>query len=236
MKHWRSDPHSIPSSGSKGLIKLTLAVLLLLPSLTLAQESVESQLTPPGLQQTEQPNDPRDQEKEELEVIDPSPHLPRIPGWFVILTAIIVLLPLGLLVFFFLQKKSPLSLSASSRNPFAFARERLFALKKFPPETPLAEISTCISLIIRQYLAESKSEAALYQTREEFLSDTERLHHIDEPQKSVTADFLSELASLQYAPPSSDPAHSEVLIERSLTNLDGLAQPAPHPTPVAAHD
>lgn len=208
------------------LLFLTLLFTNPLP----AQDSIEDQLAPPGLAQPEQPETP----KLPVEVIDPTPHLPSIPAWMILLTLIVIFIPLAFLLFLALKKTATSALAKPGRNPFVFAKENLLALRDLPAETPLADLSTRISLTLRHYLAESKSDSALYQTREEFLTDQERLQHVPEPVKSHTADFLSELSSLQYAPPNSDAAMVSSLIDRSLEALERLAQPEPSPSSHAA--
>lgn len=205
---------------------LWAGLLLALPNLAWAQESIESQLAP-AAPATSAPSEQPKTPKLPVETIDPSPHLPGVPGWIVLLTALLVAIPLVILAAFLLRKSVLTLPKLSGPSPFALAREQLLALRKLPTETPLAEISTRISLALREFLTKSKSAAALYQTREEFLTDEERLRHVPEPSKSQTAEFLSELSSLQYAPPSSDPAQVEALISKGLQTLESLNQPEP---------
>ncbi|MGJ8723077.1 MAG: hypothetical protein ACSHYB_00855 [Roseibacillus sp.] len=214
-------------------VSLWAGLLLTLASLAGAQESIESQLAPQAssealtAEQSEAPKLP-------VESIDPTPHLPGIPSWLILLGALIVAIPLILLLLFILRKAPLSSLQAPGPSPFDSAKEQLLSLRELPTETPLAEISTRISLALRRFLTQSKSDAALYQTREEFLTDEERLRHVPEPTKSETAHFLSELSSLQYAPPSSDPSQVSTLIEKGLQTLESLHQP--EPTLPAAND
>ena len=212
-------------------MSLWVGLLLILTSLAGAQESVESQLAPPAAPATAPGNQPASEQPKEsssdLEEVDPSPNVPGIPGWIILLSALLVTVPLVLLLIYLLQKGHLTAIKPSGPTPFQVARKRLHDLKELPTETPLAEISTRISLTVRWFLTQSKSDAALYQTREEFLTDEERLRHIPEPAKSKTADFLSELATLQYAPPTSDPEQVSTLVEKGLKTLDSLNQPEP---------
>lgn len=162
-----------------------------------------------------------------VEIIDPTPHLPGIPGWIILLTILVCVIPLAALVFFLLQKKDGYSFKSPGISPHAEAKVRLEELRELAEQASLAEISTRISLIIRQYLARAKADSALFQTREEFLTDEERLRDVPEPAKGETADFLSELASLQYAPPTKSPEQSMNLIEQGLTTLERLSEPEP---------
>lgn len=200
-----------------------------------ANESLESRLAPEGAapqadglesEQLEPPNPPA----EAIDPIDPSPHLPGLPSWFVVLALVLISAILASVLFLFLKKSVTQGPLKSRKNPLAIARENLLALRDLPAETPLAELSTRISLTLRRYLADSKSDTALYQTREEFVTDEQRLHHVPEPARSETADFLSDLSALQYAPPSLDPNQGQSLIETALQTLDQLSRPEPtHP-------
>lgn len=166
-----------------------------------------------------------------VELIDPSPHLPGLPGWvMLLLIGIALAIAAGVVALVIhLSRNSETSLT-HRQSPFQFALQQLESFRDLPEETPLSELTTRISLVLRGYLAASKSDSALYQTREEFLTDEERLRHVEEPVRSETADFLTELSSLQYAPPTSDPSQASALIDRGLETLQMLAEPQPSPT------
>lgn len=196
-------------------LAVTLMVGLVLPAW--GQES-------PPLPDSEQPAVP----PLPVELIDPSPHLPGLPGWIMILLILLVLaIAAGLVVLIIRLGSQNGPLHPPRISPYIVARKNLEAFRELPNEIPLAEISTRISLVLRAYLAESKSDSALYQTREEFLTDEDRLRHVPEPTRGETAAFLAELSSLQYAPPSSDATLVNGLIDRSLEVLEALATPMP---------
>lgn len=202
-----------------------------------AQDLIAEQLAPTGqaaakAQATPVPEAPEVPELP-VEALDPAPHLPGLPGW---ITALIILVALALLTGIVLlvlrlagKAKPPLS---SERNPLHAAQERLLALRDLPAETPLADLSTQISLILRHYLAASKAEKALYQTREEFVTSEDRLRNLPPAIAEKTTDFLTELSALQYAPPQTNPEQVAGLIERGLTTLDAIATAEPFP-PIA---
>ncbi len=221
-----------PFGGRVLLAKLFVGVALffLLSSLhgqTASEESIESLLAPPAAASAREQMAAPEPEAPKLprEMLAPSPHLPGIPGWFALLILVLIFIPLGLILFVALKKTNLTGLAQPRMNPFAEARRNLLALRSLPAETPLAELSTRISIVVRKFLTDSKSDSALYQTREEFLTDRQRLHHVLEPAKGKTADFLGELASLQYAPPRADPQQVGALIDKGLRILDLLAQP-----------
>lgn len=201
-----------------------------------AQQSIAEQLAPTGqAAPTTPPNETKAPELPELpvEALDPSPHLPGLPGWIIALIAIIllaVLIGVVLLVIKLAGKaQTPLN---PGRSPLVVAQERLLALRELPAETPLADLSTQISLILRHYLAASKSEKALYQTREEFIASENRLRNLHPAVAEKTTDFLTELSALQYAPPQTNPEQIAGLIDRGLATLDAIATAEPFP-PIA---
>ncbi len=158
-----------------------------------------------------------------VEVLDPSPHLPGLPEWLVLLVILAICIPLIALFFFLLRKREPIVKGGQKTSPYEESRDALRALRDSDPETPLAELATRISIVLRHYLAQSRSDISRYQTREEFLTDEDRLRHVSEPLKSETVDFLNELGSLQYAPATSDPVRVTSLIDQALVKLQALA-------------
>ena len=219
-----------PLFAGTGLLLSFLLLALPLP----AQESIESMLAPLPGEENEQSEFPELSSEE----VDPTPHLPGLPGWvylIILFLALIVIALLGFLFFTLLRNNKKIS-APPLRNSLAQAEEKLLALRQYPTETPLAEISTRISIIVRQYLLESKSDSSLYQTREEFHTDEHHLASVPEPAKSETAEFLTDLASLQYAPPKSNPQQIESLIERGLKTLRSIAHPTTQPSAPPATD
>ena len=216
------------------ITRLGVGATLLLPLLAHGQESVESQLAPPSSLQSEAPQP--EAPTLPVENIDPSPHLPSIPNWIVLLSIIVVFALLALITFFVLNSRTPARPHKSRSNPLATAKESLLALRKLPKDTPLAEISTRISLIIRGYLAESTADQSLYQTREEFIASEDKLRDLpDLPREKVTL-VLDELASLQYAPPKCDAELLDKLIEQGKTTLDAIASSASSHSAPATHN
>ncbi|WP_411844743.1 hypothetical protein AAFN60_12180 [Roseibacillus persicicus] len=177
----------------------------------------------PAAEQPESPSLP-------VELIDPSPHLPGLPGWvMLLLIGIALAIAAGVVALVIQLSRNNETTLTHRQSPFQFALQQLESFRALPENTPLAEITTRISLALRGYLAASKSDSALYQTREEFLTDEERLRHVEEPVRSQTADFLAELSSLQYAPPTSDPEEVTKLIDQGIRILHNLAEPSPSP-------
>ena len=104
-------------------------------------------------------------------------------------------------------------------------RDSCEALEKFNPvlgELPLAEVATKTSLILRNYLALTLEDSALYETHEEFLLRADSLQNIPRGARERLAPLLSELASAKYGPSRIDPAASKQIIDNSLRTLHGL--------------
>lgn len=223
--------------GRSAILSMGFLCALLSSDFISAQDSIAEQLAPTGqaaaeAQPTPVPEAPKVPELP-VEALDPAPHLPGLPGWILALIILLLLALLAGLIFLILKlagkAKPPL---ATGVNPRHAAQERLLALRDLPAETPLADLATQISLILRHYLAASKAEKALYQTREEFITSENRLRNLPPAIAEKTTAFLTELSALQYAPPQSDPAQVAGLIERGLTTLDAIATAEPFP-PIA---
>ena len=155
------------------------------------------------------------------DIPDPEGFLPGIEiswwGW-VLLGMLCALIPCILIRF--------LS-SRSDPDPFddcSFSDSRV-ALKQFLPhlkDLSLAEVSANVSLILRDYLAKTFKDQALYETHEEFLLRADSLQNIPRGARERLAPLLSELASAKYGPSRIDPAASKQIIDNSLRTLHGL--------------
>lgn len=202
------------------LLGVLLISWLALPSF--GQESLESQLAPLPI-----PGAPTEEQAEEaklpIELLEHSHYLPGFPGWIPVLTALILLVPAALLIWFFAKNFKEKLPSHSKQNHLIEAQRKLSLLRESSPETPLSSIASQISLIIRGYLAHSKSDPSLYQTREEFIQDSQHLTHLSEPVKAKTEDLLEELASLQYAPQKWDQEFLNQTLDRASDNLNAIS-------------
>ena len=174
-----------------------------------------------------------------VETIDPKQHLPGLPTWIVIVATILILLfAAGLALLIIKLTKNSASSTSSTQNSLAQAQTQLQALRELSSTTSLSDLSVKISLILRQYLAESKSDKALYQTREEFNASEDRLQNLPAEISNQTSDFLTELASLKYARPVSNPEEVTALIDRGLSTLNLIANAHQElePSSTVAHD
>ncbi|MBK1834377.1 hypothetical protein [Roseibacillus ishigakijimensis] len=161
------------------------------------------------------------------EEITQSPHLLGIPSWLIVTTLLLIFLLSALAVKAILRSQRKDEPRRPGVDALAEAKEKLARLREESETAPLSEVATRLSLLLREYLAASKSERALFQTREEFLTDEERLRRLREPDRSQTADLLAELGEQQYAPPTPAGAVAHDLIVRTDTLLTHLAQPEP---------
>lgn len=155
------------------------------------------------------------------DIPDPEGFLPGIEiswwGW-VLLGMLCALIPCILIRF--------LS-SRSDPDPFddcSFSDSRV-ALKQFLPhlkDLSLAEVSANVSLILRDYLAKTFKDQALYETHEEFILRSNALQDLPHGARARLLPLLSSLANAKYTPSRIDPAACERIIEDSLEILQGL--------------
>jgi hypothetical protein len=153
-----------------------------------------------------------------------SSQLPGLPLGETLLAAFLLLIILAFVAWYFWKNRKITPTTSSARNSLVLARERLKALHDLPEETPLAEIATRISLVLRQYLADSQSENALYQTHEEFNASEDRLRRMDPDSRGKATAFLQELASSQYASPTPVPDQAEQFLTRGEATLETIAR------------
>ncbi|MEM9080399.1 MAG: hypothetical protein AAGC74_06905 [Verrucomicrobiota bacterium] len=224
---------------SKQTPLVLLSLLVVLASLQ-AQDDLRSQLSPENAPQpptapaspaapTDEPPAPTDEPPAlPHESLDPTPHLPGLPSWLVnllIALAVFTLILLAALIGFLhnlsKQKQTPSSL----RNPYHESRQTLLSLKD--QTLPLAELATRISLTIRRFLADSRSDPSLFETREEFLANHERLRSLPTQARNRLEELLETLSACQYAPPSSEQTKTNQLLDQAIATLDGLASNEP---------
>lgn len=193
-----------------------------------AQDEVARQLTPG------QEPPPEEFPVPPAEAVDASSHLPGLPLWVTLTTMILVALLVALIIWAVLKYRKPRDYSVSSLASLTIARSRMQELQQLPDSTPLAEMGTRISLILRHYLADSQSDNALYQTHEEFNASEDRLQRLPLPLREELSSFLQELANVQYASPASNADYAKSLIAKGVTTLETVAQAASQESPTYA--
>lgn len=141
------------------------------------------------------------EEKENaFELVESRDALNLVPTWELqawwFLAAGAALLVLGLLLFLLRRKKVSIDPHKQKREAYIAAKAELEAIG----DNGTRETATAISLSLRNYLARSMDEPALYETHEEFIGRHEGLKDLPEDVRSETGDFFGKLAALKYAP------------------------------------
>lgn len=131
---------------------------------------------------------------ESREALDLVPTWELQPWWF--LAAGIALLLLALILFILRRKKKFHDPLREKREAYAAAKDQLVTMS----HAGSRESASAVSLTLRNYLARSLGEPALYETHEEFIGRHEGLADLPEKLRFETGAFFNHLASMKYAP------------------------------------
>lgn len=167
---------------------------------------------------------------DELPTLDhgiPSPetYVPGVPDWFWWVLGVGGVLVLALLIWAVkLLRPTPAPPTPSPRDSYTPSLEALSQLEEDCASELISVIAARSSLIIRSYLADSRSEPALYETAEEFAARQGKLP------ASANA-FLNELNEAKYDQSSIDEDRSREIISQSRECLKKLHAFSPKDTP-----
>lgn len=155
--------------------------------------------------------------------LDPSQHLPGLP-WWVAPLGFLALLALAAVAFKFLRRdRSPSPRSDQSLPPLQQARQALNELNEQGENLDVPTFATKLSLILRTYLATAKNDPSLFETREEFLAQADRLKTLPAGARQKLDELFAELNQFQYARPTSDPSQCQSLLTQARQVLEGLS-------------
>lgn len=122
-----------------------------------------------------------------------------------------ILLLLLLAVILIVRKMKRASVSTADIRATAF-REASSALESMTPQS-CREAATRCSLVLRNYLAVTANDPALFETHEEFISRQDSLQALTQPARSAAETVFARLATLKYAPAIPDAAPMDVIAE-----------------------
>ncbi len=125
------------------------------------------------------------------------------PWWF--LVAGTVLLLIGLLIVLGKRRKLSHDPHQRKREAYRAAKAELESIA----ESGSRETATAVSLALRNYLALSMDEPALFETHEEFIGRHEGLEGLPEDVRAETEAFFGKLAAMKYAP-EDKPAEGDI--------------------------
>ena len=145
------------------------------------------------------------------------------------LAILVALLLLFLLILGYRIYRKKSRLKITPIDHLGAAQKALAKIAEHSDKLTLPDLSTKLSLLIRQYLTEARSQPALYQTREEFLAHPHQINDLPAGPAKATDELLHSLQSYQYAPQTSDSKTAEDLLTktRHLFNLYGIPSSLP---------
>jgi len=114
--------------------------------------------------------------------------------WLFVGAGVLVLVVLS--VVYLRREKVAFNPQNAEREAFRKASE---AFRKMEP-SGIRESAVRVSLILREYLAQSLGEPALFQTHEEFVSQHDALANLPDGIREATGRFFGELAAIKYGP------------------------------------
>lgn len=164
---------------------------------------------------------PAEEATEELPTLEhgipePEVYLPGTPLWIWITIGTAVLALLLLIIWLIHRFKKPTPPTPPpAPNHLNAAISSLNRLEAALENQPLNEIASATSLIVRNYLATSCAEPALYQTSEEF-----RARQISLPKEAT--DLLNDLSDAKYSKSTTDQAQAKSFMTRSRTCLETI--------------
>ena len=155
---------------------------------------------------------------EEFHDIAPPVDYSLIPPWLVFVIAFLVLSLLGLIVWWFVQRRKP---ELPPKTPREIAIEELEqirgAIKKINPY----QFSIRVSDILRRYVTQQYGVPATRQTSIEFLTATAKAPSFSVDDKSLLEDFLNRCDLIKFAKYEATTSDSELLLEEAIRFVKG---------------
>ena len=141
-----------------------------------------------------------------------------IPPWLVFVIAFVVLSLLGLVVWWFVQRRKP------ELPPKAPREIALGELEQIQPEIERMspyQFSIRVSDILRRYVTQQYGLPATRQTSIEFLTATAKAPSFSTDDKSLLEDFLNRCDLIKFAKYEATTSDSELLLEEAIRFVKG---------------
>jgi predicted pyridoxine 5'-phosphate oxidase superfamily flavin-nucleotide-binding protein len=141
-----------------------------------------------------------------------------IPPWLVFVIAFVVLSLLGLVVWWFVQRRKP------ELPPKAPREIALGELEQIRPEIQNMnpyQFSIRVSDVLRRYVTQQYGVPATRQTSIEFLTAAAKAPSFSADDKSLLEDFLSRCDLIKFAKYEATTADSELLLEEAISFVKG---------------
>jgi hypothetical protein len=155
---------------------------------------------------------------EEFHDIAPPVDYSLIPPWLVFVIAFVVLSLLGLVVWWFVQRRKP---DLPPKAPREIAIEELEQIRGEIEIMSPYQFSIRVSDILRRYVTQQYGLPATRQTSIEFLTATAKAPSFSADDKSLLEDFLNRCDLIKFAKYEATTSDSELLLEEAIRFVKG---------------
>jgi hypothetical protein len=155
---------------------------------------------------------------EEFHDIAPPVDYSLIPPWLVFVIAFVVLSLLGLIVWWFVQRRKP---EPPPKAPREIALEELEHIRNEIETINPYQFSIRVSDILRRYVSQQYGVPATRQTSIEFLTAAAKAPSFSADDKSLLEDFLSRCDLIKFAKYEATTSDSELLLEEAIRFVKG---------------
>ena len=155
---------------------------------------------------------------EEFHDIAPPVEYSLIPPWLVFVIAFVVLSLLGLVVWWFAQRRKP---ELPPKAPREIALGELEQIRAEIERMSPYQFSIRVSDILRRYVAQQYGLPATRQTSIEFLTATAKAPSFSADDKSLLEDFLNRCDLIKFAKYEATTSDSELLLEEAIRFVKG---------------
>ena len=155
---------------------------------------------------------------EEFHDIAPPVDYSLIPPWLVFVIAFVVLSLLGLIVWWFAQRRKP---ELPPKSPREIALEELEKIRGESERMSPYQFSIRVSDILRRYVTQQYGVPATRQTSIEFLTAAAKAPSFSADDKSLLEDFLNRCDLIKFAKYEATTSDSELLLEEAIRFVKG---------------
>jgi hypothetical protein len=155
---------------------------------------------------------------EEFHDIAPPVDYSLIPPWLVFVIAFVVLSLLGLIVWWFVQRRKP---ELPPKAPREIALEDLEHIRNEIERINPYQFSIRVSDILRRYVSHQYGVPATRQTSIEFLTAAAKAPSFSADDKSLLEDFLNRCDLIKFAKYEATTSDSELLLEEAIRFVKG---------------
>ena len=155
---------------------------------------------------------------DEFHDIAPPVDYSLIPPWLVFVIAFVVLSLVGLVVWWFLQRRKP---ALPAKAPRDIAIEELEQIRSEIERMNPYQFSIRVSDILRRYVSQQYGVPATRQTSIEFLAAAAKAPSFSTDDKSLLEDFLSRCDLIKFAKYEATTSDSELLLEEAIRFVKG---------------